>query len=232
VPEVVGINLVNDLAQPIAEIGETFLFYDESGQPAGTVADFVWEVWLAGDLSPEVGTTYLTLELPDGWHNVIRGQRQDIRALGITVKIVAMVMTLEGEAKRAALVGAEGTRLISQGLTATFGSPAGQYQLLAFETEPALRDYLASRVLLHVVHRIRSPRIQFWNMMFWPPSQRVADIIAERMATYARGEIPDPRPFSFEQLEGTDLSAAWEPITEEYMAAWREREGMGDGGSL
>ncbi|MBV9282045.1 MAG: restriction endonuclease [Chloroflexi bacterium] len=231
VPEVVALNVVNDLAEPIAEIGEAFLFYDGHGEPAGTVADFVWEAWLGGDLASRLDTTYLTLDLPDGWHNVIDGRRQDIRALGVTVKIVAMVMTFEGEARQAALVGADDGALVRGGMTGTFDPPAGRYRLLAFETEAELKNHLASRGLMHIVHRIKSPRIQFWNTMFWPPSQRVTDIIAERMQAFADGTIPDPRPFSFEQLEGTDLSAAWEPITEEYLAAWREKEYIRDGGS-
>lgn len=103
--------------------------------------------------------------------------------------------------------------------------------MLAFSSEAALTHYLTRRGLLHVAHRVKSPRIIFWGMMFWPPSQRVTDIIADRMKAFARKEIPDPRPFSFEQLEGKDLSAAWEPITEEYVAAWRERVRMKHGSS-
>jgi Restriction endonuclease len=231
VPEVDGVNLVSDLQEPIADIGEAFLFYDQDGEPAGTVADFVWEAWLTGDLAPEIGTTYLQLELPSGWHNVIAGEREGIQGIAVQVKIVAMTLTIEGEASEASLVEVDGGDLTHRGLTATFGAPSGKYRILAFESESALSEHLAAQGLLHVVRRIKSPRIQFWGMMFWPPSQRVADIIAERMAAFARGEIPDPRPFSFEQLEGTDLGAAWEPITEEYMNAWRERERARNGHS-
>jgi hypothetical protein len=224
VPEVEGVNLVSDLTEPIADIGETFLFYDEGGEPAGTVADFVWEAWLKGDLAPEIGTTNLRLELPGGWHNVIANERQDIQAIAVQVKIVAMTLTIEGEATEASLLEADNRDLTHRGLTATFAAPTGKYRILAFESETALSEHLTARGLLHVVRRIKSPRIQFWAMMFWPPSQRVADIIAERMGAFERGEIPDPRPFSFDQLEGTDLGAAWEPIAEEYMNAWRKRE--------
>jgi len=225
-PEVAGINLLNDLSEPIVDIGETFLFYDEQGEPAGTVADFVWEAWSIGTLAPQIGTTHVTIEVPEGWHNVIAGEPQSVQAFGVTVNIVAMVMTLEAESTRAELISAEDGRLVRGGVTGTFGHRAGQYGLLAFRTEAELNDFLTSRKLVHLVQYTKSPRIQFWNMMFWPPSQRVADIIAERMGAFERGDIPDPRPFSFEQLEGTDLSAAWEPIADEYLTAWRERGEM------
>jgi len=225
-PEVAEINVVHDVAEPIADIGETFLFYDEHGEPAGTVADFVWEAWSTGALAPQIGTAYLTIEVPEGWHNVIAGEPQSIRAYGVTVNIFAMVMTLDAESTQVALIGAEDGRLVRGGVRGSFGHRAGQYGLQVFGTEAELNDYLTSRELVHLVQYTKSPRIQFWKIMFWPPSQRVADIIAERMGAFERGDIPDPRPFSFEQLEGMDLSAAWEPIADEYLTAWRERGGM------
>ncbi len=232
-PEVAEINVVHDLAEPIDDAindgGETFLFYDEHGEPAGTVADFIWKAWSTGALAPQIGTSYVTIEVPKGWHNVIAGEPRVIQAFGVTVNIVAMLMTLEAEATHAALLSAEDGRLVRGGVRGSFGHRAGQYGLQVFRTEAELNDYLTSRELVHLVQYTKSPRIQFWKMMFWPPSQRVADIIAERLEALARGDIPDPRPFSFEQLEGMDLSAAWEPIAEEYLTTWREREEMSDG---
>ncbi len=60
--------------------------------------------------------------------------------------------------------------------------------------------------------------------MFWPPSQRVADIIAVQLRLFEESRIPDPRPFSFQQLEGSDLSAAWEPIAGDYLAGLTQSE--------
>jgi hypothetical protein len=59
-------------------------------------------------------------------------------------------------------------------------------------------------------------------MMFWPPSERVAKIIKERLEAFEHGSSSDPRPFAFAELEGTDLSVVWEPIAEEYLPRSRE----------
>lgn len=224
-PDVVGINLINDLDEQSADMGEAFMFFDAHGQPVGTIPDYVWHAWRTGELEAHVGATFLRLNLPEGWHNVIAGQRQPIRALFVTLEVVALILTFVGAVSRPALVGAETGEIISHGVTATFDPPVGTYQLQTFRTESDLINYFTSHGFLHVAHRIRSPRLRFWNMMFWPPSQRVTDIITERMRAFAEGRISDPRPFSFEQLEGSDLSAAWEPIAQEYLKGISSDEG-------
>lgn len=142
----------------------------------------------------------------------------------MVVEILALVMTDIGEAREAMLVSAEEGDVVDRGVSVTFGLPSGLYRLKAFNSENDLHAFLTARRLVHVVHRVRSPRIRFWHMMFWPPSQRVAEVIATQMRLFDEGQIPDPRPFSFEQIEGSDLSAAWEPIAEDYMAGLAGQE--------
>lgn len=221
-PDVVRVWSDNDMSEPIADVNEAFLFYDSEGQPVGTVQDFVWQAWQAGDLKAEVGATALMLELPEGWHNVIAGRMRPVHLVSATVDILALVVTDEGAARESALVSAEGGDVFKRGISVHFGPPSGRYLLETFNSEEDLQDFLGAHGLAHVVHRIRSPRIRFWNMMFWPPSQRVADIIAMQLRLFEEGRIPDPRPFSFQQLEGSDFSAAWEPVAGGYLASLKQ----------
>jgi hypothetical protein len=36
------------------------------------------------------------------------------------------------------------------------------------------------------------------------------------MRAFEAGEISDPRPFSFQELEGSNIARAWEPIYKEH----------------
>ncbi len=103
-PDVVSFNLLNELDEPIADISEAFVFYDEKGQPAGTIPDFVWDAVRKGTLEPVVGKHVVALELPSGWHNVIEGRKQYVRANGVTVDVLGLVLGLQGEVRRHTLV--------------------------------------------------------------------------------------------------------------------------------
>jgi len=223
-PCVTGFDLTNDNHLPIGSVGEAFLVYDEKGRFVGNIADFVWQAWQTGDLEPRIGTASLRLEIPEGWHSLIEGRHLPIRGLVVRVEILALVMTVEGEARRAAVAAADTGEPVRQVIEATFETPPGLYALRAFRSEDELREYLTSSGLVHLAHRVRSPRINFWNMMYWPPSQRVAETIAEQMRLFSEGRIPDPRPFSFEQIEGHDPANAWEPIADEYLAGLQGTE--------
>ena len=63
--------------------------------------------------------------------------------------------------------------------------------------------------------------------MFWPPSERVAQEAVALMQDFADGKIPDPRPFSFAQLEGLDMVEAWAPIWGDYLSARCEGRPLG-----
>lgn len=81
-----------------------------------------------------------------------------------------------------------------------------------FEAEEELREYLgdpeAPRV---IVGRLRMPRIRL-SATWWPPSEHAMGKVVGLMQAYEAGEIPDPRPLKFDEVEGTDLSTMFEPI--------------------
>ena len=214
--EVVELNLVNDLAEPIAQIADAFMLYDQNDEPAGTIPDFVWDAWRMGNIEPVIGKHLLELKFPDQWYNLTGGKKQSIRAVGVTVQVIGLALTLRGESRSQSLAHAPDGTVDRLSTEATWQPLKGQYELRTFETPPELEEYVTSEPLLHVVTQIPLPRIQFWNMMFWPPSERVAGIIKDRMEAFQRGLGPDPRPFDFTELEGTDLSVVWEPIAREY----------------
>jgi len=62
--------------------------------------------------------------------------------------------------------------------------------------------------------RIRLPRI-IAEGIYWPPSARVQKRINELMRAFEVGEIADPRPFSFREIEEFNIYTAFEAISEE-----------------
>jgi len=75
----------------------------------------------------------------------------------------------------------------------------------------------AEKVCIH--NRIRLPRIIVGGI-YWPPSVRVQERVNELMRAFESGEIADPRPFSFQELEGSSIHTAFEPIWEGYRRDW------------
>lgn len=216
-PEVVEVNMVNDIEGPIADDGDAFLLYDPDETPAGTIPDFVWNAWRRGEIERTIGQHLISMQFPEGWYNLIGGQKQYVQAIGIMVRVLGLALALPGESRRTSLVNARDHSLDRVSAEATWRPPQGLYELRTFETTSDLDEYVRAHPWLHIVTQIPLPRIRFWNMMFWPPSERVATIMKERMEALREGRGPDPRPFDFTELEGTDLSVVWEPIASEYL---------------
>ena len=80
-----------------------------------------------------------------------------------------------------------------------------------FGTEEELREYLEKQKAVRVVGRLRLPRIKV-QAMYWPPSERTTKKLGKLMEAYKMGEIPDPRPLNFAEIEGMDLNTVFEPI--------------------
>lgn len=214
--DVVSFWLMNDLNEPITAIDEAFVLYDEQGRPAGTLPDFVWQEVRTGRLEPTVGRHVLELQVPEGWHNVIGGQIRPIRHISVNVNVLGLLLTVQGRVQRHTLVNAVDEVAERSRVHAAWRPAEGRYTLRTFASEQDLGRYVQSESRFQLVKRQWLPRIRFWHMMYWPPSQRVADIVQQRMGDFRKGRIPDPRPFDFAELEGNDLSTAWEPISRDY----------------
>ena len=89
------------------------------------------------------------------------------------------------------------------------------YALTWIHDEDELQKLLDRTEEVRMHHRIKIPRIVAAGV-YWPPRARVQKRINELMRAFEAGEIPDPRPFNFQEMEGNSIRTAFEPIWEGY----------------
>jgi hypothetical protein len=110
------------------------------------------------------------------------------------------------------LINALDNQLEKQRIDAKFDFSQERYQVKTFCAESELAAFLEESGTFQVtIGRFRCPRINAGSC-YWPPSERALTAIGELMQAYQKGEIPDPRPIDFAQIEGQDISKIWEPM--------------------
>lgn len=145
----------------------------------------------------------------------------------VKVKILGLVLQTTGKAEGHQLRNVAQNAVEKVQMEARFEPlTEGTHTVITVETEEELqRLVLKPAAAVSIVNRIRLPRINFWNAMYWPPSERVDKVVKERLSAFHAGLAPDPHPFDIAELEGSDLSAIFEPfITPEYPPLAMETE--------
>lgn len=209
--EITQLEVENEVST-VEEFAELSAFYDHDGVLRATFPDLVWQAWVKGSVSSSLGKHELRFRVPEGWHNVVGGKRVPAVALSGVIRVVGFVVTFSGEAREHTLFDAANKR-DERWLTdlAFDGSLEPRYPMRGFRTEEELREYLEKQEAVRVVGRLRLPRIRV-QAMYWPPSERTTKKLGKLMEAYEAGEIPDPRPFNFAEIEGTDLNTVFEPV--------------------
>jgi hypothetical protein len=74
-----------------------------------------------------------------------------------------------------------------------------------FASEEELQRFTRKNSSINLsIGRFRLPRIRL-GAIYWPPSERVAQEAIKLMQAFTEGKIPDPRPFKFAEMEGSDM---------------------------
>jgi hypothetical protein len=123
--------------------------------------------------------------------------------------------TVSGAIKQYNLIDAIDQTVTKWQVNARFPSPIGKHIVKEFQGEEELEKYFFNRKGFTLVSgRLRLPRIR-WGGSYWPPSAKALEkmqlLIDE---ADSEGKPFDWKTFPFEEIEGTDLSAAYEPIWE------------------
>jgi len=217
--EIVTFQMAGELSS-VDEFAERSIFYDAEGAPRTTFPDMVWRAWVDGSAPSALGEHELRFEIPKGWQSIVDGKTSPVGPLSAVIRVAGFVVTFSGEAQQHSLFDAANKRVERSRTSVSFdGTTAPGYPVRGFETEEELREYLADpeapRLL---VGRLRMPRVRM-SATYWPPSERTTRKIAELMQAYEAGEIPDPRPFKFDEIEGTNLNTMFESIWRGHPAA-------------
>lgn len=217
--QVGGISVTNNV-ETMVKGGELLTFFDERGKFCGTVTDLIWNKWREGQPRPEAGEHELDLAVPVGWHQIVNGKIEPVLGISVTIQVWAQVLTIPGKSEHHALINAKDQIVERTQINMSFDVPRkGKivHTLHAFATEAELQSFLGKAEGSSLTVRRSLPRIQYMNVCFYPLSRRVAEKIKEHTKDFVAGKMSAPPPqLNAADLEGTDLSAMWEPLCEGY----------------
>lgn len=209
---------------------EEYMLYDAEGQPVGTFRDYAWQWWVNLTAPPRIGTRIVELKFPADWYRLDGAMKLPLQHVAVTFSITGMVFTFRGRGRRHALTNALAGTLDRFREENNFPQPPlGQHVLHTFTAEEDLHNYVADLGATHIMSLIPLPRIE-WGSTYWPPSERVARLLQQHMAAESAEESRLAAPLNFEEIEGTDVNVAWEPIWTGYFAKMEETDGEPKGG--
>jgi len=192
-------------------------FYDENRKRCGALADLIWQRWMSEESPLPLGGHELLLDLPPRW-NFIKDDNDKFIPV-ISMEAWVDVSGLfggrigQGMGKLYSLVKASDNTVDRNLFEIKINVPQSDYALTWVYSEDELQQLLERPEKVSMHHRIKIPRIVAGGI-YWPPSERVQKRIDELMRAFEAGEISDPRPFNFQELEGLNIHTAFEPSWE------------------
>jgi hypothetical protein len=210
-PEVLNIHVANGVGNTLNSF-QMLMFYDEQGQTCGSIPDLIWQSWLNGQLPLSIGEHDIPITIPAGWHQVIDGKIEPVLSVSAKLRILGLVVTVSGKARQHLLVDASTKKPEKFKVDASFETDKTTFPVTAIQTEEQLKAFVERPGAVKLsIGRIALPRIHI-GPMYWPPSERVGQIVIEKMRAFEAGKTSDPRPFNLAEIEGMDMQAIWEPI--------------------
>lgn len=188
-------------------------FYDKDGKQCGALGDLVWHRWMSEDPPLSLGAHELPLELPSDWNFVIADNVIPVTSMNAVIDVSGLFGSHRGQATGNfySLVKASDDTVDRNMFEVKIDVSQSDYALTWVYSEDELHKLLERTETVQVHHRIKLPRIVTAGI-YWPPSKRVQKRINELMRAFEKGEIADPRPFNFEEMEGRSIRTAFEPI--------------------
>lgn len=154
-------------------------FYNQSGQCAGFLADFLWKAWLRGTPPLRCGRYSYNVNIPDEWKYFHDGRRNSIHDLHVEYQVSAMTIQIVGDAITHQLVDASTGRAERQTWKVNFANDCGDSHPETFTTEEALDKYLTRQARARVtVGRVRLPKLIMNQGLLWPMPESIMESLA------------------------------------------------------
>jgi hypothetical protein len=135
------------------------------------------------------------------------------RTVTVSLKIIGLVLTAAGEASVHILNDIVEQKCDRAHIRAIFRDQPEAIKLTVVEDEEQLRAALKPGGITNIVHQSeRTPRIHVFNKLYWPPTEKSVNVVSKRVEAMTAVGEPDWDSLSdltFEELEGTDISAIW-----------------------
>lgn len=215
--QVQGITVTNNLERA-ESADELLIFFDAKGDFCGTVADLIWNQWQAGVIPAKAGQYDVNLIVPEGWRQIINGKEEPVLGIQTVVQVTAFVLKIPGESTYHTLIRASDGKIEKRHLNTTFNVKVDQttvHALDAFDTESELLSAIQALTGVRLTIRTRLPRIQYANRFYYPLSARVVQLLRNRLEDASEPE-QSADELQITEIEGTDLRAVFEPLTDAY----------------
>ena len=209
----VQLSLSKDSPEPPK--GQSLFFYNEEGRICGSIGDLVWDYWRKGKIPDQIGNHEIQLDLPKTWKQKYNDQELIFAQIVAHVLVTGHVITVTAATQQHNLIDASDKTLKKWQVKAKFPSPVGNHNVVGFLEEEELENYFLSRKGVTLVSgKLKLPRIR-WGATYWPPSPKALVKLQSLIDDAIReGREFDWKIFPFDEIEGTDLSSAYEPIWE------------------
>ncbi|HEY4035420.1 MAG TPA: restriction endonuclease [Ktedonobacteraceae bacterium] len=190
-------------------------FYDNNGNLCGSLGDLVWEKWMSDESVLPLGGHEVSLELPAQWNFILDGEIIPVLSMTAVVDVRGLFGGCIGQATGGvySLVRASDGAVNRNLLDIKIDVSQTEYDLAWALSEDDLQKLLERTEIVRLHRRIKIPRI-IAGGVYYPHSKRVQKQIHELMRAFEAGEIPDPRPFNFQEMEGLSIRTAFEPLWE------------------
>lgn len=219
-PVVKGVTITNCVAKGTYEM---LAFYNERGELCGLLPDLIWFKWQTGEIDSTLGERKIELHIPSGWQQIINGKPEPPLELSAIVEVVGIVLKLTGKAQQHSLIDALANRTDRVRLNVDFNVQRLYGRRVSFRhffTEKKLKAWIEKRGGIRLITRVQLPRLQYQNQFYYPMSERVAGIVINQLIAHESGQVTTPPVFAFDELEGKELSIAWEPIWKGHYNLW------------
>jgi hypothetical protein len=218
-PQIVSLHVANEIQpdNPRRNM-DAWSFYNKEGKLVALLPDFIWRMWLSGNIPTTLGDHELAIPLPSNLYQMVNGNIVATYEIGAKVRVLGIIVTLEGNAKEYTLVNAANNIVEKSLIEVSFEAGASEANVpitlpvTVLSSENQLQEFAQRPGSIQLtVGRIKLPRISN-GPIYWPPSERVARTLEKQWHAFEAGEIPDLQPSDLQGIEGTDLQTIWEPI--------------------
>lgn len=184
---------------------------DRLGNMKGGIWDIIWNKWNRGEIPWELGDHDIMITPPPGWQWHLADPMLPEHVF-VSLKVIGLVLTTEGEGHVHLLKDIFSGRYERKHIQAIFNENP-QIKLTVVETDEELECATRPGGVANIVFETEpAPRIHIFGKLYWPPTERAFQKIRNQVGKMMVLESPDwdsLNDLTFEQIEGTDISAIW-----------------------
>ena len=174
IPRINQVAVLNNVAK--SEFDWQFLlFFDENQNPIGSIIDLIYNKWLNGEISNQLGEHQIELEVPTNWYQFHKGDKVEPLKITAELSILAAVIEIEGRSRKHLLFDAETDRIEKFKLNVDFKRPAAgeTIQINTFYSDEELNEALGSSVDQQLRIKTQLPRL-ISSLTYYPLSKSVS----------------------------------------------------------